>query len=48
MAQLHEYGATRLAQLICAGLWREDLCLLAAELIERAAGPGSPIDPVRD
>ena len=32
---------------ICADLWREDLCLAAAEIIEAGVGPASPIDPIR-
>ena len=33
---------------IYADLWREDLCLSAAEIVEAGFGAASPIDPVRE
>jgi hypothetical protein len=32
---------------IYADLWREDLCLSAAEIIEAGRGMGAPMDPLR-
>jgi hypothetical protein len=30
---------------ICADVWREDLCLQVAEIIEQGVGPIVPIEP---